>query len=250
MRLTEHEDRNTGATPCSEILAAGCGGCRDPQSPGLADSVATVAGPFGPATPGVVVVRRCLLVDEVPADLVAGIGQRAKDDLAANSRVLAGSTDDGVSDLLSRGSSGVRGDKGGCVDGVVANLEREHRLAVLPTTRNSNSSSDLAGGVGADRFAAAGLADGAVGDGDVAGVVAVALDVNDLAVGAIDEPDEIGLGGRSAGGGDQRAGDSHEGCGDDGGEPCFGFGCVHEWSVGVRGYPQSGSGPFTAFGEL
>jgi len=108
----------------------------------------------------------------------------------------------------------------------------------LPTTGDGNCCSDLAGGVGADGFATAGLADGAVGDGDVAGVVAVALDVDDLAVGAIDEPDEIGLGGRGAGGGDEGAGDSHEGCGDDGGDSCFGLGRVHGWRVGGWGYPQ------------
>ena len=192
----------------------------------------TVAGPEGPATPGVVVVVLvCLLVDEVPADFVAGSGQWAKDDLAADPGVFAGATDDRVGDLLARGSAGVGGDEGCCVDGVLADLECERRLSVLPATGNGNGGSDLAGGVGADGFAAAGLADGAVGNGDVAGVVAVALDVDDLAVGPIDEPDEIGLGGRGTGGGDKGAGDSHEGCGDDGGESCLGFGCVH----GVEG---------------
>ena len=192
----------------------------------------SAAGPFGPATPGVVVVVLfLLLVDPVPADLVAGSRKWAKHHLAANSGVFAGATDDRVGDFLARGSAGIGGDERGCVDRVLADLESQVRLAVLSAPGDGNTAGDLAGGVGADRIAAADFADGAVGDGDVAGVVAVALDIDDLAVGAVDEPDEIGLVGRGAGGGDEGAGDGHEGCGDDGGDACFGLGCVH----GVEG---------------
>ena len=49
MLPTEHGKRNTGATDCGSISAAGCGGRGDPQSPGLADSLTTAAGPSDPA---------------------------------------------------------------------------------------------------------------------------------------------------------------------------------------------------------
>ena len=51
MLPTQHGERNTGATPCGSLSAAGCGGLRDPQSLRLADSLAAVAGPSGLATP-------------------------------------------------------------------------------------------------------------------------------------------------------------------------------------------------------
>ena len=51
MLPTVHGKRNTGATPRSTVRAAGCGGRWSPQSLGLADSIAAVAGPSGPVTP-------------------------------------------------------------------------------------------------------------------------------------------------------------------------------------------------------
>ncbi len=98
-----------------------------------------------------------------------------------------------MGDLLTWGSACVRTDQGHRVYRVLTNLHGQGGLAVLATTGNCDEGGDLASAVRAYRLAAAYLADDSVGDGDVAGVIAVTLDVDYLAVGAVNEPDEVGL---------------------------------------------------------
>lgn len=189
----------------------------------------TAAGSSGPAAP--VVASSLLLVDEEEAVLEARIRQWFDDNFTSCAGVLPGATDDCVGEGVGRRHPGVGRDQSCHVDGALTNGQCLIDGAVNTATGDVHRGIHANQCVSADGFTAPGLADGAVSDGDVAVRIAVSFDVDGVAEVAIELPNEVGLSGRCAGCGDESAGDSYEGCGD---ERCE-SGLVREWCHGMEG---------------